>query len=179
MKPVQVDAQYLNTLLKTLVMLERKAVRSGVPPKGAQTAAARGLELRREFGRGGTMIGVARARDISNGKNLSESTVRRMKAYFDRHEVDKQGKDWDNTERPSNGKIAWLLWGGDAGRTWATMLVNRWNKEDGKKELPLWLPNGDEIESVAQLAAVLNTQNHKRQTHLKDSSNVFSYWSNY
>ena len=52
MKPVQVDAQYLNTLLKTLVMLERKAVRGGVPPKGAQTAAARGLELRREFSRG-------------------------------------------------------------------------------------------------------------------------------
>ena len=171
MKPVQVDAQYLNTLLKTLVMLERKSVRGGVPPKGAQTAAARGLELRREFGRGGTMIGVARARDISNGKNLSESTVRRMKAYFDRHEVDKQGKDWDNTERPSNGKIAWLLWGGDAGRTWATMLVNRWNKEDGKKELPLWLPNGEEIESVAQLAAVLNTDTKTAAYHVLDAEN--------
>ena len=171
MKPVQVDAQYLNTLLKTLVMLERKSVRGGVPPKSAQTAAARGLELRREFGRGGTMIGVARARDISNGKNLSESTVRRMKAYFDRHEVDKQGKDWDNTERPSNGKIAWLLWGGDAGRTWATMLVNRWNKEDGKKELPLWLPNGDEIESVAQLAAVLNTDTKTAAYHVLDAEN--------
>jgi hypothetical protein len=171
MKPVQVDAQYLNTLLKTLVMLERKSVRGGVPPKGAQTAAARGLELRREFGRGGTMVGVARARDISNGKNLSESTVRRMKAYFDRHEVDKQGKDWDNTERPSNGKIAWLLWGGDAGRTWATMLVNRWNKEDGKKELPLWLPNGDEIESVAQLAAVLNTDTKTAAYHVLDAEN--------
>jgi hypothetical protein len=171
MKPVQVDAQYLNTLLKTLVMLERKSVRGGVPPKGAQAAAARGLELRREFGRGGTMVGVARARDISNGKNLSESTVRRMKAYFDRHEVDKQGKDWDNTERPSNGKIAWLLWGGDAGRTWATMLVNRWNKEDGKKELPLWLPNGDEIESVAQLAAVLNTDTKTAAYHVLDAEN--------
>jgi len=171
MKPVQVDAQYLNTLLKTLVMLERKSVRGGVPPKGAQTAAARGLELRREFGRGGTMVGVARARDISNGKNLSESTVRRMKAYFDRHEVDKQGKDWDNTERPSNGKIAWLLWGGDAGRTWATMLVKRWNREDGKKELPLWLPNGEEIESVSQLAAVLNTDTKTAAYHVLDAEN--------
>jgi hypothetical protein len=79
-----------------------------------------------------------------------------MKAYFDRHEVDKQGKDWDNKERPSNGKIAWLLWGGDAGRTWATMLVERWNREDGKtKSLPRWLPNGEEITEIKQLAAVL------------------------
>jgi hypothetical protein len=152
-------------------MLERKQARGGVPPKGAQAAAKRGLELRRKFNRGGTMVGVARARDISNGKNLSESTVRRMKAYFDRHEVDKQGKDWDNQERPSNGKIAWLLWGGDAGRTWATMLVNRWNREDGKKELPVWLPNGDEIENLQQLAGVLNTDVKTAAFHVLDESN--------
>ena len=171
MKPVQVDSQYLHTLLKTLVMLERKQARGGVPPKGAQAAAKRGLELRRQFGRGGTMVGVARARDISNGKNLSESTVRRMKAYFDRHEVDKQGADWNNSKRPSNGKIAWLLWGGDAGRTWATMLVNRWNREDGKKELPVWLPNGEEIENLQQLAGVLNTDVKTAAFHVLDESN--------
>jgi len=78
-----------------------------------------------------------------------------MKAYFDRHQVDKQGKDWDNDERPSNGKIAWLLWGGDSGRAWATRLVEKWNREDGKKSLPRWLPNGAEITTLKQLAAVL------------------------
>ena len=153
---VIIPGSAIKTLQQTLDALEAKAERGGVPPKGAQQAAARGLELRRKFGRGGTAVGVARARDISNGKNLSESTVRRMKAYFDRHEVDKQGKDWDNQERPSNGKIAWLLWGGDAGRSWATRLVERWNREDGKtKSIPRWLPNGEEITELKQLAAVL------------------------
>lgn len=154
---VMVPPSSIGVLTKTLSMLEQKADRGGVPPKGAQAAAKRGLELRKQFGRGGTMVGVARARDISNGVNLSESTVRRMKAYFDRHEVDKQGKDWDNNERPSNGKIAWLLWGGDAGRTWATRMVERWNREDGRtKSVPRWLPNGDPITELSQLAAVLN-----------------------
>lgn len=156
MTKVTIPASTFKILSDTLASLEAKAARGGVPPKGAQAAARRGLELRKEFGRGGTMVGVARARDISNGKNLSESTIRRMKAYFDRHEVDKQGKDWDNQERPSNGKIAWLLWGGDAGRTWATSMVERWNREDGKtKSLPRWLPNGEEISTLKQLAAVL------------------------
>ena len=51
--------------------------------------AARGLELREKHGRGGTEIGVARARDIKNRANLSPETVRRMVSYFARHEVDK------------------------------------------------------------------------------------------
>ena len=89
-----------------------------------QNNAKRGLELRRKFGRGGTAVGVARARDLSNRTELSPDTVLRMYSFFSRHEVDKQGKDWDNAERPSNGKIAWLLWGGDSGYSWATSKRN-------------------------------------------------------
>lgn len=156
MRAVTIPSSTVNFLERTLASLEEKASRGDVPPKSARQAAERGLELREKFGRGGTMIGVARARDIKNGRTLSEQTVRRMKAYFDRHEVDKQGKDWDNEERPSNGKIAWLLWGGDSGRSWATSKVESWNREDGKtKTLPRWLPNGEEITELKHLAAVL------------------------
>lgn len=86
--------------------------------------AARGLAWRREFNRGGTSIGVARARDISNRASLSLSTVRRMVSYFARHEVDKQGQGWAPGESgyPSAGRIAWALWGGDAGRSWANRI---------------------------------------------------------
>jgi len=89
--------------------------------------AERGLSWRREYGRGGTEVGLARARDISNRKNLPIDTVKRMKAYFDRHEVDKKGKGWSPGEDgyPSNGRIAWALWGGDAGYTWAKAIVKR------------------------------------------------------
>ncbi len=84
--------------------------------------AERGLELRRKHGRGGTAVGVARARDISNRRGLSASTVRRMVSYFARHEVDKQGEGWGVD---SAGYIAWLLWGGDAGRTWANKINDK------------------------------------------------------
>ena len=89
------------------------------PTESMASNAKRGLELRAKFGRGGTAVGVARARDLSNRTNLSPETVARMYSFFSRHEVDKKGKDWDNAERPSNGKIAWLLWGGDSGYAWS------------------------------------------------------------
>ena len=89
------------------------------PTESMASNARRGLELRRKFGRGGTAVGVARARDLANRKELSPGTVLRMYSFFSRHEVDKKGKDWNNSERPSNGKIAWLLWGGDSGYAWA------------------------------------------------------------
>ena len=61
------------------------------PTKGMIAEAKRGLEWRKEHNRGGTQVGVSRARDIVNGKALSYKTVKRMKSFFARHEVDKQG----------------------------------------------------------------------------------------
>jgi hypothetical protein len=106
------------------------------PTESMANNARRGLELRRKFGRGGTAVGVARARDLMNRNKLSPSTVLRMYSFFSRHEVDKQGKDFNNSERPSNGKIAWLLWGGDSGYAWAKSKRNaimniRSQKSDG------------------------------------------------
>jgi hypothetical protein len=87
--------------------------------------AARGLELREKFGRGGTEIGVARANELKARKALAPSTIRRMVSYFARHEIDKQGRNYNNAENPSAGHIAWLLWGGDEGRAWAIELKKR------------------------------------------------------
>jgi lambda family phage portal protein len=91
------------------------------PTQGMIAEAKKGLEWRAKYGRGGTNIGVARARDISNGKNLSEDTVKRMNSFFARHEVDKKGEGFEPGEDgfPSAGRIAWALWGGDAGQVWA------------------------------------------------------------
>jgi hypothetical protein len=100
------------------------------PPAGVISNAKRGLELRREFNRGGTEVGVARARSLSNGQGIPLETIRRMVSYFARHEVDKKGKDWGNASNPSAGYIAWLLWGGDAGKTWADSISEREKKKD-------------------------------------------------
>jgi len=97
------------------------------PTEGMIAEANRGLEWRREFGRGGTSVGIARARDISNGKSLPLATVKRMKSFFARHEVDKKAEGFRPGEKgyPSNGRIAWALWGGDAGKSWSEKIVNQ------------------------------------------------------
>jgi uncharacterized protein len=102
------------------------------PPAGVRSEAQKGLDWRSEYGRGGTAVGVARARDLSNGVNISPETARRMKAYFDRHEIDKQGKGWAPGEDgfPSNGRIAWALWGSDPGWAWSRKLVEQMNAAD-------------------------------------------------
>jgi HK97 family phage portal protein len=101
------------------------------PTEQMAALAERGLRLREEHGRGGTEVGVARARDIKNRANLSPETVSRMASFFSRHRVDldapaaKPGHD----EYPSAGVVAWLLWGGDpanpdeAGAAWAERKV--------------------------------------------------------
>lgn len=97
------------------------------PPATVAAAARRGLELRAEYGRGGTAVGVARARDLSNRRELSVDTIRRMVSYFERHEIDLQAPaaKRGNPGYPSAGYIAWLLWGGDAGRSWARKIVRQ------------------------------------------------------
>jgi hypothetical protein len=104
--------------------IEVKADDSYTPPAGVRAQAKRGLALRSEFGRGGTSVGIARARDLSNGKGMSRDTIMRMVSFFARHAVDKR-PDWSNPSKPSNGYIAHLLWGGDAGRTWANTIAKR------------------------------------------------------
>lgn len=100
------------------------------PPKSVASAARRGLELRKKqpaSKRGGTSVGVSRARDLANRKEVSWDTIRRMRSFFARHEVDKKAKGFRSGEEgyPSKGKQAWLLWGGDSGRAWANRLWER------------------------------------------------------
>jgi hypothetical protein len=100
---------------------------SFVPPQEVRSNAKRGLELRKKHNRGGTEVGVARARDLSNGSALPLDTIKRMNSYFSRHEVDKKGEGWGVD---SAGYIAWLLWGGDAGWSWAKKIIREQeNKE--------------------------------------------------
>lgn len=106
---------------------EAKASETFKPTEEMAREAKKGLEWRKEYGRGGTAVGVKRANQLVNRENLSLNTVKRMYSYFARHEVDKQAEGFRQGEKgyPSNGKIAYCLWGGDAGRIWST---NIWEK---------------------------------------------------
>ena len=121
------------------------------PTEEMAVEAERGLAWRDEYNRGGTEVGVARARDIANRRNLSDETVGRMVSYFARHEVDKQGQGWSPGEDgyPSAGRIAWALWGGDPGRTWANAIYNRLQEASMKDNIIRFTSDSIQIEAEA------------------------------
>ena len=126
-----------------------------LPTEEMKAEAERGLEWRREFGRGGTEVGVARARDISNGRRLPYATVVRIASYLARHEVDKEAQGFRVGEDgyPSAGRIAWALWGGDAAKVWASRIIREAVAEDAARS------EGDEMgiefrTATAELRAV-------------------------
>ena len=103
------------------------------PPQTVADNARRALEVRArkpESQRGMTAVGIARARDLANRVELSEDTIRRMLAYFERHEVDKQGETWDDQGK---GWQAWNGWGGDDGFAWARRKVEQFDRERERK----------------------------------------------
>lgn len=119
------------------------------PTSGMQSAARRAIKLK-EQGKAkgaGTAVGWTRAGQLARGETLSLSTVKRMYSFFSRHEVDKKGKDWDNAENPSNGKIMWLAWGGDAGYSWSRKIVNR---EKNMKKMTEVQEFVDEIKGILE-----------------------------
>jgi hypothetical protein len=107
--------------------VDRGDAESFAPPSSVRAAARRGLELRKKHGKGGLTTqeagkqgigsGVARATSLANGEKVSYETIKRMAAFFSRHEKNKSGGEDDA------GKISWDLWGGDAGRSWANGII--------------------------------------------------------
>jgi len=104
------------------------------PTDGMAKEAQKALDWRKEGFDGGTAVGLARARQLVNKQELSPSTVRRMHSFFSRHEVDKQGEGFSPGEPgfPSNGRVAWALWGGDPGQTWARAKSATLDRLEGK-----------------------------------------------
>jgi len=100
-------------------------------PKSVQAEAKRALEWRKEENRGGTPVGLNTARTLARGGQIGIRKIRHIAKYFPRHEVDKKGKGYSPGEPgyPSNGRIAWALWGGDAAKSWATAIVKRENRK--------------------------------------------------
>lgn len=123
----------MSTALQTLAVYVELSAIDLTPPKGVREAAARGLQMRRdakpsarggitpkEASKQGIGSGVSRAVSLKSGNKVSPDTIRRMCAFFSRHEKNK------NTPK---GKIAWLLWGGEPGRRWAESMRKRLDAE--------------------------------------------------
>ena len=106
-----------------------KATDTFTPPQTVQAAAQRALGWLKESkqGDGFTDTGRKRASDLAAGHAVSLDTVKRMKAYFDRHQPDQKAEGFESGEEgyPSAGRVAWDAWGGDAGYAWAESIVAR------------------------------------------------------
>lgn len=106
------------------------------PPQSVKDTARRALVWIAEgrAGQGFTSVGRTRAQQLADGESISLETLKRMKSYFSRHEVDKRAKGFTRGEEgyPSAGRVAWDAWGGDAGFAWAESMVAESEKEVAK-----------------------------------------------
>ena len=141
-----------------MLSISRTIIMAGYKPtEGMKIEAQRALDWVDEGRRGGTRIGKIRARQIVAGENLSYDTVIRMYSFFARHEVDKKAEGFEPDEKgyPSAGRVAWGLWGGDAGYTWSKNIRDNEQAKQNKgiqmnniihREFTLVKRNGEDYE---------------------------------
>lgn len=108
-----------------------------MPNEGMRTEAQRYRDWKADGEGGGTDVARTRASQILSGNELSSDTVVTMSAWFARHLVDKQGKGFSPGEEgyPSNGRVAWAAWGGDAGKSWSDARSKRIKKAREGRQL--------------------------------------------
>ena len=93
-------------------------------PKGAKNNAKRAIAFKEKNGsKCGTQVGLTRARQLADGKNITRDTIARM-ASFKRHQ---QHKDVPYTE--GCGGLMWDAWGGSAGVNWAISKLKQIDKK--------------------------------------------------
>ena len=117
------------------------------PPKYIKDNAKRGLDLQQYAGDGLTEKTKREARLMADGE-ISKSKVVRMSAWFLRHEGDLKSPKADEylrgeSDRPTAGQVAWLLWGGSIekegrmnAQKWAERIANSLDEEKSKAPLP-------------------------------------------
>jgi len=83
-------------------------------PQAARVNAQRALNIRDQYNRNcGTLVGWARANQLSNFESITRDTISRM-ASFERHRENSKGDP-----KKDCGALMWLAWGGDEGIAWA------------------------------------------------------------
>ena len=103
-------------------------------PKEVAEEAQRALDAKKEYGdkvKGGTSVGWKRARQLANQEPISYNTIKRMKAFFDRHEKNQDPSEEKDKEWWTHASlVSWLIWGGNSGRAWAEKIIE---EEENKK----------------------------------------------
>ena len=114
------------TILKTIVRKKKDGrVKTGERlefesyadyPDAVKNNAKRGIELNEKNGnKCATQVGKVRAQQLANGEPVSIETIKRMYSYLSRAE-----EFYDPNDTSACGTISYLLWGGLAGKRWAS-----------------------------------------------------------
>lgn len=137
------------------------------PPQSVADEAEKGLEYRQkaspsnrggltpaEAAKQGIGSGVQRAVNLKNRDNISPEVIKQMTAFFSRHEKNK-GVAPEHKSEPWNdkGNVAWLIWGGDPGRSWAEKIKKQMEAADEKaKKTAARPPVGPKPASPSQIS---------------------------
>lgn len=135
------------------------------PPEAVQRAAELGLALRREHERGGTMLGVLKAKGLAAGSPCSPEAIRCLCLYFDRHAKDLSvAKNFDRSDPdyPGPAGIAWLLRGGHPGRDWASGVLRAMRRHDIEKARRRPQEMGDLLERAPAPTDALDVESLRR-----------------
>jgi len=95
------------------------------PTEEMAAAARRGLKMREASAasqRGGTAVGMARARQFANRESVSLDVVKRTYSFLSR------ARTYYRPGSNTPGTQAYLLWGGPAGLTWARRILDSLDK---------------------------------------------------
>lgn len=94
-------------------------------PQAVRDAAMKGVRLSYANNYGAwDFIGIARAIQLATQVGVPDKSMSRMRSYFSRHRKDKQSSGFGNDSNPSKGYMAWLNWGGEAGKQWVDAARN-------------------------------------------------------
>ena len=116
------------------------AERNMTAPAGVRAELRRGLQWHEEghSGDGLQPATVAWARRLANGEPISEDKARKGAAWFARHEQASKGEGFRPGEPgyPSPGRVAWALWGGNAGKSWMGRIAQAIEAAENGGSLP-------------------------------------------
>lgn len=94
-------------------------------PKAVSATAARGIKLNEAVNnKCATRVGKIRAKQLADGKPISEETIKRMYAYLSRAE-----EYYNPNDTEACGTISYLLWGGEPALKWSERKLAQLEKE--------------------------------------------------
>ena len=139
----EAEAEYLLSQVKAIIKNDKR-YSSGKKttlesysdyPDAVKNNAKRGIDLNKKVNnKCATEVGKIRAQQLSQGKAISEETIKRMYSYLSRAE-----EYYDENDKEACGTISYLLWGGLAGKRYAAKKL----KEFGELSLASMVVNED------------------------------------